>query len=80
MSIGRKRALQQGALALAFASYVGYVAYDRFQQHHETSVENAKRRGRLRAEAKFRLRALEDEARGKDDGGGRRGGETPADR
>lgn len=59
--MSRKRALQQGVMACAFMSYVGYVAFDRFAQHDDTALENAKRRGRLRGEAKVRRRAMEEE-------------------
>lgn len=52
--------LQQGLLAIGCASYIGYVAVDQFAQHEVTAIENAKRRGRLRGEAKVRLREVED--------------------
>lgn len=61
-TMSRKRTLQQGAMALAFASYVGYVAFDRFTQHDETALENAKRRGRARGEAIVRRKQMEDDA------------------
>ncbi|CAB1121390.1 unnamed protein product [Ectocarpus sp. CCAP 1310/34] len=60
--MSRKRTLQQVALALASASYVGYVALDRFALHDETALENAKRRGRLRGEAKVRRVQMEEDA------------------
>lgn len=59
--MSRKRMLQQGAMACVFMSYVGYVAFDRFAQHDDTALENAKRRGRLRGEAKVRRREMEEE-------------------
>eukprot|EP00904_Undaria_pinnatifida_P008831 jgi/Undpi1/5078/HiC_scaffold_19.g08430.m1 len=59
--MSHKRALQQGAMACVFISYVGYVVFDRFAQHDDTALENAKRRGRLRGEAKVRRRAMEEE-------------------
>lgn len=49
-------------MAFAFASYVGYVAFDRFAQHDQTALENAKRRGRLRGEAIVRRQQYEEEA------------------
>lgn len=57
--MNRQRTLQQGALALGFAAYVGYVVFDRFAQHRETAIENAKQRGRERGERKARLREME---------------------
>ncbi|CAM9949279.1 unnamed protein product, partial [Pylaiella littoralis] len=62
IAMSRKRTLQQGALAIAFSCYVGYVALDRFALHDETALENAKRRGRLRGEANVRRRLIEEDA------------------
>lgn len=55
------RGVQQGAAALACMAYVGYVGYNRFASQRETAVQNAKERGRRRAEA--RLRKLEAEGK-----------------
>lgn len=79
-TMNRKRTLQQGALAVAFASYMGYVVYDRFAQHEETAIANAKRRGRLRGEAKVRLREIEESAAKVDGGLGGIGGEESSRR
>ena len=58
--MSRKRVLQQSALALGFVAYVGYVVVDRFAEHKETAIKNAKQRGRERGERKARLREIEE--------------------
>lgn len=76
--MSRKRAVQQGVMALAFASYVGYVAVDRFAQHDETALENAKKRGRARGEAIVRRKQLEEDAAAEAAGAAATPAATPA--
>lgn len=47
------RSAQQIAAASICVAYVGYVAYDRYNSHRETALENARERGRKRAHARL---------------------------
>lgn len=76
--MSRKRTIQQGVMAFAFASYIGYVAFDRFAQHDETALENAKRRGRLRGEAIVRRAQMEEDAAAAASAAAAGDGNTPA--
>lgn len=55
------RSLQQGTAALVCMTYVGYVGYNRFGSHRETALENARERGRKKAEARVTRILLDGE-------------------